>query len=55
MQIFRTADYLEASKKAASIIASQIILKPNAILGLATGSTPIKTYELLVRMYEAGE
>ena len=55
MKIFRTADYLEASKKAAAIIASQVILKPNAVLGLATGSTPIKTYELLVRMYEAGE
>ena len=48
MKIYRTADYNEMSRKAANIIASQVILKPDCVLGLATGSTPIGTYENLV-------
>ena len=39
---------------AADIIGAQVLLKPDAVLGLATGSTPIGTYEELVRRYEAG-
>ena len=45
MKIYKTADYSEMSRKAANIIASQVILKPDCVLGLATGSTPIGTYE----------
>ncbi len=48
MRIYSCADYQEMSRKAASIIASQIIMKPNCVLGLATGSTPIGTYNQLV-------
>ncbi|GAB6098688.1 glucosamine-6-phosphate deaminase [Halanaerocella petrolearia] len=44
-------DYKEMSIKAASMVASQIILKPDAVLGLATGSTPLGMYNNLVRMY----
>ena len=42
------------SEMAADIIGAQVLLKPDAVLGLATGSTPIGTYEELVRRYEAG-
>ena len=55
MRIFVTEDYAEMSRKAANIISAQLILKPNSILGLATGSTPIGTYDQLVEWYEKGD
>ena len=55
MRIIKTADYNEMSKTAANIIAAQMILKPNSVLGLATGSSPIGTYKELIRKYENGE
>ena len=55
MKIYKTADYSGMSRKAANIIASQVILKPDCVLGLATGSTPIGTYENLVEKYKAGD
>ena len=55
MKIIRAKDYADLSRKAASIIASQIILKPNSVLGLATGSSPEGTYKELVRRYNEGE
>ena len=55
MKIIKTADYNEMSKKAANIIAAQMILKPNSVLGLATGSSPIGTYKELIKKYEAGD
>lgn len=45
----------EASIKAAKIIADVITEKPNATLGLATGSTPLDIYRELIRMYRRGE
>lgn len=55
MQIYRAKDYEDMSKKAANIIASQVVLKPNCVLGLATGSTPIGAYKKLVEKYEQGD
>ena len=55
MKIIKTADYNEMSKKAANIIAAQMILKPNSVLGLATGSSPIGTYKELIKKCEAGD
>ena len=55
MKIIKTADNNEMSKKAANIIAAQMILKPNSVLGLATGSSPIGTYKELIKKYEAGD
>ena len=55
MRIIRTKDYDDMSRKAASIIASQITLKPDCVLGLATGSTPIGTYKNLVKAYQNGD
>lgn len=52
MRILVCKNYDVMSQKAAQIIASQIILKPNSVLGLATGSTPVKMYQQLVEMYE---
>lgn len=43
------------SKKAAHIIASQVILNPDCVLGLATGSTPIGTYKNLIEWYNNGD
>lgn len=43
------------SRKAANIISAQIILKPDCVLGLATGSTPIGTYQQLIARYQEGD
>ena len=48
MKIYKGTDYKDMSRKAANIISAQIIMKPNCVLGLATGSTPIGLYEQLV-------
>ncbi len=40
MKIIRAKDYYDMSRKAANIISAQVIMKPNCVLGLATGSTP---------------
>ncbi len=55
MIIIKVKDYDELSKKAAEIISSQIISKPNCVLGLATGSTPIGTYNNLINMNKNGD
>ncbi|MBQ9700774.1 MAG: glucosamine-6-phosphate deaminase [Lachnospiraceae bacterium] len=54
MIIIKTKNYEELSKKAADIIGSVVVLKPDAVLGLATGSTPVGTYKELIKGYEAG-
>ncbi len=54
MRIICVKDYQEVSRKAASIVSSQLILKPNSIIGLATGSTPIGMYKQLIKTYEEG-
>ena len=48
-------DYDEMSRKAANVISAQLISKDDSVLGLATGSTPIGTYECLVDRYENGD
>ncbi len=55
MKIYCAEDYKGMSRKTASIIAAQIIEKPDCVLGLATGSTPIGTYANLVEWYENGD
>lgn len=55
MQIIKTTDYQELSSIAAQMVASQIRGKPNSVLGLATGSTPLGLYSQLTDMHrEAG-
>lgn len=55
MRIYKTADYDDMSRTAANIIASQVVMKPDCVLGLATGSTPIGTYKNLVEKYKNGD
>ncbi|MCI8522269.1 MAG: glucosamine-6-phosphate deaminase [Lachnospiraceae bacterium] len=55
MKIYCAKDYEQASRITANILAAQIILKPDCVLGLATGSTPIGAYENLIKRYEAGD
>ena len=45
MIIYVGKDYQDVSRKAANIMSAQIIMKPNAVLGLATGSTPVGLYK----------
>lgn len=54
MKLFKATDYQDLSRKAADLLAAQVLLKPDCVLGLATGSTPIGAYQELVRKYEAG-
>lgn len=55
MRIYKAKDYKDMSRKAANIISAQVIMKPNCVLGLATGSTPIGTYDQLVEWYNKGD
>lgn len=54
MRIIKTKTYEEMSAIAAGIIGGQVLLKPNCVLGLATGSSPIGAYKDLVKSYEDG-
>lgn len=51
MKIIQAKSYQDMSRKAANIISAQVILKPNCVLGLATGATPIGTYQQLIDWY----
>ena len=55
MKIIKAKDYQDMSRKAANIISAHVILKPDCVLGLATGSTPIGMYEKLVERYNKGD
>lgn len=55
MRLIIADDYSNMSRKAASMIASQVILKPDSVLGLATGSTPVGVYEQLAAWNQSGE
>ncbi|MDY2612498.1 MAG: glucosamine-6-phosphate deaminase [Lachnospiraceae bacterium] len=55
MIIYRAKDYQDMSRKAANIISAQIIMKPNCVLGLATGSSPVGTYRQLIEWYNKGD
>lgn len=52
MEVIVENNYEEMSKIAAELIAELIKNKPNAVIGLATGSTPIGTYNELIRMHK---
>lgn len=55
MNLIKASGYKDLSRKAANVISAQVILKPGSVLGLATGSTPIGTYEQLIEWYEKGD
>ena len=55
MKIIRAKDYADMSRKAANIISAQVIMKPNCVLGLATGGPPVGAYQQLVEWYNKGD
>ena len=55
MIIYRAKDYNDLSRKAANIISAQVTMKPNCVLGLATGSSPEGLYAQLVDWYNKGD
>ena len=54
MQIHLYDSAAQVGQAAATLIAAQIIAKPDSVLGLATGSTPIPTYQELIRLCKGG-
>ena len=55
MVLYKAKNYQDMSRKAANIISAQIIMKPNCVLGLATGSSPVGTYKQLIEWYNKGD
>lgn len=55
MRVIRAKDYFDASRKTANVISAQVILKPDSVLGLATGSSPIGVYQQLIKWYQKGD
>ena len=55
LRIYRTKDYQAMSRQAANIISAEVILNPECVLGLATGSTPVGTYQQLIDWYKKGD
>ncbi len=55
MKIIKCTDYEDVSQKASELVIQQIKINPKSVLGLATGSTPIKLYDKLVKAYQRKE
>ena len=55
MRIYREKDYNAMSRRAAAVIAAQVVSKPDCVLGLATGSTPIGAYKQLIEWHKQGD
>ena len=55
MRLIEAKDYQEASRQVANIISAQVILRPDSVLGLATGSSPIGAYRQLIEWYNKGD
>lgn len=55
MNLIRANSYDDMSLKAANLILAQVTMKPDSVLGLATGSTPIGTYQQLIERFRAGD
>ena len=55
MRIYREADYAAVSRRAANIISAEVIRKPDCVLGLATGSTPVGAYQQLAAWNKKGD
>lgn len=55
MYIYREETYEKMSRRAANVIAAQVISKPDSVLGLATGSSPLGIYKNLIEAYNNGD
>ncbi|RWZ60620.1 glucosamine-6-phosphate deaminase [Halobacillus fulvus] len=54
MKIIVTKDYESLSLRACQLIEEEVERRPDAVLGLATGSTPLGTYKQMIRSYKHG-
>ncbi len=55
MKVYIGKNYDEMSRIAANVLSAQVTMKPDCVLGLATGSTPIGTYKVLIERCAAGD
>ena len=55
MKFIKTDSYEKMSHIAANIIFAQVINKPDSVLGLATGSSPVGTYKALIALCKNGD
>lgn len=55
MRIYLEKDYEAMSRRAAHIIAAEVYRNPKCVLGLATGSTPVGTYQQLIEWNQQGD
>ena len=55
MRIYQETDYEAMSRRAANLISAEVIRKPDCVLGLATGSTPVGTYRQLAAWNQRGD
>lgn len=55
MKFITVDSYEKMSRQAANIISAQVIIKPDCVLGLATGSSPLGTYKQLIAWYNKGD
>ena len=55
MKFIQVKTYEELSAKAAELLCAQVTMKPNCILGLATGSSPVGAYKKMIAKFKAGE
>ena len=55
MRIYCEKDYDAVSRRTASVIAAQVMSRPDCVLGLATGSSPVGTYKELIEWYKQGD
>jgi len=55
MKMIQVDSYEKLSRQAANIISAQVIMKPDSVLGLATGSSPLGIYRQLVEWYKKGD
>lgn len=55
MKFIQVDSYEKLSRQAANIISAQVIIKPDCVLGLATGSSPVGAYKQLIEWYKKGD
>ena len=55
MKFITIESYEKLSRQAANIISAQVIMKPDSVLGLATGSSPVGIYRQLIEWYNKGD
>ena len=55
MKFIKVDTYDKLSRQAANILSAQVIMKPNSVIGLATGSSPLGVYRQLIEWHKKGD